>query len=150
MMTGVQLRRASDAVDAQLVGGRPNAMAEGKCGPVALFAPNHVVAYVVRAHCRRPRLFLFRTLEVDDRLAARVPGVHPHVRLLAQLSTMGRVELVRRFFRGLTSERDPADVPDAFYVRLGAALSGRSHAPDLVPALLQRIAMNDGEPSWTY
>ena len=40
---------------------------------------------------RRPRLFVFRTLTVDDRLAATLPGVRPPVKLLLELRTKGRI-----------------------------------------------------------
>jgi hypothetical protein len=94
-------------------------------GPVALFGPGELVAYRLRFR-RRARLFVFRTLDVDDRLAASVPGVRPRVRLLIHLRAAGRVRLAERLFGDLrTAGRNPSDLPDSFFLRVGAAVAGR-------------------------
>jgi hypothetical protein len=55
-----------------------------------------------------------------------VPGVRPHVQLLLQLRTAGRIRLVRSLFAYLTrTGRDPSALPDVFYIRVGAMLGGR-------------------------
>ena len=72
-------------------------MAAGVLGPIAVFGPDEVVGYLVRSSAGR-RLFVFRTLAVDDTWAARVPGVYPRVRLLVLVRTAMRVRAVTRLF----------------------------------------------------
>jgi hypothetical protein len=139
MNTAVQLRQpGSGTPRTELVYGKPHALVTGELGGVAVFSPDQVVAYRI-GYRRQTRLFVFRTLEVDDRLAARIPGVRPHVRLLFDVCTTGRARLVRALFAYLArTSRAPAALPDAFYVRIGAALGGRLPAHKILGLLLER------------
>jgi hypothetical protein len=138
MNTAVQLRQSGgDAFYGELVYGKPNALVTGKLGGVALFSPDQVVAYRI-GYRRKARLFVFRALEVDDRLAARLPGVSPRVRLLFDVHSSGRARLVRGLFAHLTRVHEPADLPDAFFVRIGILLGGRLPAHKILPTLLRR------------
>jgi hypothetical protein len=90
---------------------------------------------------RRARVFVFRTLAVDDRLAATVPGVSPRVRLLFEVRTRGRIRRARGLFEYLLRMgRDPSALPDDFYVRVGAVLNGRLPAHKVLGALLASSA----------
>jgi hypothetical protein len=138
MKTAVQLRTLAgdDQPRAELLFGPPCDVGEGRLGPVACFESGEVVAYQVRSR-RRRRLFVFRTLEVDDALAVAVPGVCPRVQLLMELRTAGRIRLVRSLFGYLTRTGwDPSALPDAFYTRVGAMLGGRLPGHKILPSLL--------------
>ena len=125
MNTAVQLRRTGAEVRSGLLYGTPRETVAGTLGPVALFSSGELVAYGIRHH-RRTRVFVFRTLDVDDRLAASLPGVCPRVRLLLEVRTAGRARLVRGLLAYLVRTRhDPCRLPDGFYVRVGVALAGR-------------------------
>ncbi len=140
MNTAVQVRlpSADEHPRALLVSGRPCGVSVGKLGPVAVFAPGEIVAYLLRSR-RRPRLFVFRTLTVDDRLAAAVPGVRPRVRLLFQLRAHGRIQRARALFAYLArTQRDPSALADDFYVRVGVALAGRLPAHKILLSLLRQ------------
>ena len=137
MRTVVQLR-SDAALTCELGLGAPDGFVEGARGPIAVFGPDQIVAYVVRAP-KSSVLALFRTLAVDDKLAASVPGVFPRVRLLALVRACGRVRVARRFFtyvlrRGL----DPSLLGDGFYVRLNSALGGRRAYQAQLRGLLRR------------
>ena len=142
MRTAVQLRlRTSDEERprTEVIGGTPCAVTEGALGPVVLFEPGQIVAYLLRRR-RRARIFVFRTLDVDDRLAATVPGVAPRVRLLMDLRTLGRIRRVRALFVYLLrSGRVPSALPDDFYVRVGAVLGGRLPAHKVLLGLLRSM-----------
>jgi hypothetical protein len=137
MNTLVQLRPVrDDSPGCGLLHGNPLEITRGSLGPVARFAPGEVVAYELR-HQGRPHLYVFRTLEVDDPLAAAVPGVRPRVRLLVDLGCAGRIRLARSLFSYLLkSRREPSDLPDGFYVRLSVALAGRWPAHTILVSLL--------------
>jgi len=138
MNTAVQVRHpAGDAHPrTELLSGTPRAVISTTRGPVALFGPGELVAYRIRYH-RRARVFVFRTLDVDDPLAASVPGVRPRVQLLLELGTRGRTRLVRGLFAYLAKQAlDPSSLPDAFYVRVGFALGGRLPAHEILVSLL--------------
>jgi hypothetical protein len=138
MKTAVQLRHPAGHVHprAELLSGTPSEVISTALGPVALFSPGEVVAYRIR-YRRRTRVFVFRTLDVDDPLAASLPGVRPHVELLLELGTCGRTRLVRGLFAYLTrTGRDPSALPDVFYRRVGAMLGGRLPAHKILPSLL--------------
>jgi hypothetical protein len=139
MKTAVQLRLRSgddDGPRSELVFGFPCATAAGAQGPVALFEPDALVAYLLRCK-RQGRLFVFRTLDVDDRLAAKVPGVRPRVQLLLELHTAGRIRRGRGLFGYLArTNRDPSVLSDAFYLRVGAVLGGRLPAHKILLSLL--------------
>jgi hypothetical protein len=140
--TAVQVRHPSAGRQprAELVWGRPYAVDAGTLGPVAVFRSGEIVAYLLRGR-RGPRLFVFRTLVVDDRLAAAVPGVRPRVRLLFQLRTPGRIRRARGLFAYLArTERDPSALVDDFYVRVGLALAGRLPAHKILISLLKQSA----------
>jgi hypothetical protein len=149
MNTAVQLRpiAARDLPRCELVYGTPQEFIAGDLGPVALFRSGELVAYLLRSR-RRARLFVFRTLVVDDRLAAALPGVRPRVELLLDTHSVGRSCLVRHMFAYLVkTSRDPAGLPDAFYVRVGVALAGRLPAHKILLSLLSRQP-SPAEP-WT-
>jgi hypothetical protein len=135
MNTAVQLRPAGDLLRSELLFGAPQRTVAGQLGPVALFCGGELVAYRIRHH-RRTRLFVFRTLAVDDGLATSLPGVHPRVRLLFDVRTVARVHIVRCLFSYLVkSRRDPL-VPDAVYLRLGVVLAGRLPKHKILLSLL--------------
>ncbi len=120
----------------ELLWGQPREVLAGPLGPILLFGPGEIVAYVLHSR-RRRHLYVFRSLDVDDPLAASVPGVRPRVQLLLDLVSAGRVRLVRGLFAYLTKTgRGPSDLPDAFYVRVNAALSGRLPGHKILVALL--------------
>src|ERR1019366_1641969 len=80
---------------------------------------------------------VFRTLTVDDRLAATIPGVRPRGQLLLQLHTPPRIRRARNLFAYLArTERDPSALADDFYVRVGFALAGRRPAHEILLSLL--------------
>jgi hypothetical protein len=138
MKTAVQLRALAgdERPRAELLFGTPCDVGEGTLGPVARFESGEVVAYQIRSR-RRRRLFVFRTLEVDDAFAVAVPGVRPRVKLLLELRTAGRIRLVRSLFAYLTRTcRDPSALPDSFYARVGAMLGGRLPGYKILPSLL--------------
>jgi hypothetical protein len=135
-LTAVQLRESQPACE--LVYGAPVGWAARPRGPVAFFGPGALVAYAIQSSARR-RLFLFRTLLVDDRLAACVPGVHPHVQLLLDVSSADRIGRVKRLFTFL--ERHgwcPTELSDAFYCRVGCVLGGRLRAHKTLVSLLRQ------------
>jgi hypothetical protein len=138
MKTAVQLRHPAgkDVPRSELLSGTPAAVVAGALGPIALFKPGELVAYRIR-YWRRTRVFVFRTLDVHDRLAASVPGVQPEVQLLLDLHSAGRARLVRGLFAYLARKhREPSGLPDAFYVRVGAALAGRLPPHKILLSLL--------------
>ena len=137
MNTAVQLRSgADDGPRSEILHGTPHRTVAGRLGPVALFASDALVAFRI-GHRRRTRLFVFRTLAVDDRLAASVPGVHPRVQLLFDVRSMGRARLVRGLFGYLArTGRDPCALPDDFYVRVGVVLAGRLPPHKILVSLL--------------
>jgi hypothetical protein len=137
MRTAVQLR-ADAAMSSEIVAGTPASVAQGRLGPIAIFEPDTIVAYLVRSPMGRS-LAVFRTLAVDDSLAARVPGVAPRVRLLVYVRTAGRVRALRRLLHLLGTRRiDPSALRDAFYVRVSVALGGRRTDQARLRALLRR------------
>jgi hypothetical protein len=138
MRTAVQLRlpAGEDLPRSELLCGAPCSIVAGTLGPVALFGSGELVAYRIR-HRRRTHVFVFRTLDVDDPLAASVPGVRPRVQLLLELRSAGRARLVRGLFAYLAKDcPDPARLPDAFYVRVGVVLAGRLPAHKILVSLL--------------
>ena len=138
MKTAVQLRTLAgdERPRAELLFGTPCDLREGTLGPVARFESGQVVAYQIRSR-RRRRLFVFRTLEVDDGFAVAVPGVRPHVQLLLELRTAGRIRIARSLFGYLLrTGRDPSALPDVFYTRVGAMLGGRLPRHKVLPSLL--------------
>jgi hypothetical protein len=140
MKTAVQLRRrgGKDKPKTELLCGMPSCIVTGRRGPVALFDSGRVVGYQIR-YRRQLRVFVFRTLEVDDRLAASVPGVQPRVQLLLQVCSPGRARLVREMFTYLATEAcDPSRLPDGLYLRVGAALGGRLPNHKILASLLAR------------
>jgi hypothetical protein len=140
MNTAVQVRPpAGDAHPrAELLSGIPSAVTSTARGRVALFGSGEIVAYLLRFR-RRPRLFVFRTLAVDDGLAASIPGARPRVQWLLQLRTPGRIGRARDFFAYLArTERDPSALADDFYVRVGVVLAGRLPAHKILVSLLSR------------
>ena len=138
MKTAVQLRTLAgdERPRAELLLRTPCDLGEGRLGPVARFESGEVVAYQIRSR-RRRRLFVFRTLEVDDALAVALPGVRPRVQLLMEVRTAGRMRLVRGLFAYLTRTGwDPSALPDTFYTRVGAMLGGRLPGHKILPSLL--------------
>jgi hypothetical protein len=145
MKTAVQLRQLSGdgQPKSDLICGVPSSVVTGVRGPVVLFDADQIVGYRIR-YQRRMRLFVFRTLEVDDRLAASVPGVKPHVQLLLEVATIGRARLVRGLFAYLAKHtEDPSGLPDDFYVRVAFVLGGRLPAHKILVSLLKQSASED-------
>ena len=139
MKTAVQLR-SGGAMQCELVCGEPGFIAAGARGPVALFAPDEVVAYLVCSR-ERPTLFVFRTLAVDDKWAASVPGVHPRVRLLVHVRSVTRVRAMRRLFGSLARRAlAPSALSDGFYVRISHAVGGRTDQARLRALLRRELA----------
>jgi hypothetical protein len=139
MKTAVQLRTLAgdERPRAELVFGTPYDLGEGTLGPVARFESGQVVAYQIRSR-RRRRVFVFRTLEIDDAFAVFVPGVRPRVQLLMELRTAGRIRLARSLFTYLArTGRDPSALPDSFYTRVGAMFGGRLPAHKVLLLLLR-------------
>jgi hypothetical protein len=138
MMTVVQLRTLAgpERPRAELLFGTPFDLKEGTLGPVARFESGELVAYQIRSR-RRRRLFVFRTLEVDDALAVVVPGVRPRVQLLMEFGTAGRIRLAKSLFAYLVRTRPPPSaMPDIFYLRVAAALGGRLPGHKILRSLL--------------
>jgi hypothetical protein len=139
MKTAVQLRTLAgdERPRAKLLFGAPCDLKEGTLGPVARFESGEIVAYQIRSR-RRRRLFVFRTLDVDDAFAVVVPGVRPRVQLLLELRTAGRIRLARSLFAYLLrTGRDPSALPDIFYLRVAAALGGRLPGNKVLGSLLR-------------
>ena len=136
MRTAVQLR-SDAAVRCELLCGEPASIASGTLGPIAIFEPHQIVAYLVRRGISRS-LFVFRTVAGADRLSESVPGVHPAVGLLVHVRSIGRVRALRRLLghiarRGIAASR----LSDGFFVRVSCALGGRTDQACL-RGLLQR------------
>ena len=130
MKTAVQVRHPAgdECPRAEILSGSPCAVLPAALGPAALFGPGAVVAYRIR-YRRRCRVFVFRTLAVDDPLAASVPGVRPRVQLLLELGSAGRARHVRGLFAYLARHgHDPSRLPDAFYLRFGTRSPGGCRA----------------------
>src|SRR5579884_3954478 len=147
MKTAVQLRTSAgdERPRAELLFGAPCELGDGKLGPIARFESGEVVAYQIRSR-RRRRLFVFRTLDVDDAFAVAVPGVRPRVQLLMELRTAGRIRLARSLFAYLVRMgRDPSALPDIFYTRVGAMLGGRLPGHKILQSLLSSYRPMRGE-----
>jgi hypothetical protein len=126
MKTAVQLHAAAKGSPrCELVYGRPLEVVAGPAGPIALFDSGEVVAHLLRSRWRR-HLYVFRTLEVDDRFAASVCGVRPRVRLLLHLRSRGHIRRARGLFAYLARHGpDPSELADAFYLRVSGPLGRR-------------------------
>jgi hypothetical protein len=126
MNTALQLPDGhGNTLRCELLWGEPFEVFAGPLGPILIFCPGAIVAYVLRSR-RRRRLYVFRTLAVHDPMAASVPGVRPRVQLLLDVVSASRVRLVRGLFAYFArTGRAPSDLPDGFYVRVGATLGGR-------------------------
>jgi len=143
-LTAVQLRQSAPA--RRLLYGRPADVCPSARGAVALFPPGTLVAYELRV-ARRGRLFVFRTLLVDDPLAASVPGVHRRVQLLFTLRARARIERLRHLFSRLEAMGwPPAVLPDAFFIRLGAWLEGRLPPHPILASMLRRAGNEGAQP----
>jgi len=144
--TAVQLLPShGESLLAELVYGLPDDTRAGRLGPVALFPSDSIVAYRFRSG-RRDRLYIFRTLAVDDSMAATIPGVRPRVRLLVHLRSAGRVRLARRLFAYLCKQSIPPErIPDDTYLRIGVALSGRLPRHKILVSLLPPQPRRDFE-----
>ncbi len=146
MKTAVQLRTLTgdERPRAELLFGTPCDLGEGTLGPIARFESGEVAAYQIRSR-RRRRLFVFRTLEVDDAFAVAVPGVRPRVQLLMELGTAGRIRLAKSLFAYLVRTGwAPSALPDIFYVRVAAALGGRLPPHKILVSLLKQYTSDAG------
>ncbi|MGA7123363.1 MAG: hypothetical protein WBY94_24890, partial [Polyangiaceae bacterium] len=122
-----------------LLQGSPLEILDGYFGPVGIFEAGTLVAYRLR-WLRRTRLFVFRTLSEIDGLAAAIPGVRPRVRLLLALRCPGRIRLAGVVFSHFAAVgRDPSSLPDAFYLRMGAAIGGRLPDPRALVSLAAAV-----------
>ena len=138
MNTVLQIReRHGDAARCELLWGEPLETLAGPGGPILVFGPGAIVAYVLHTRSRR-HVYVFRSLEVDDPLAASVPGVRPRVQLLLDSLSAGRVRLVRGLFAYLVrTGRAPSALPDDLYVRVSAVLSKRLPGRKILRSLLR-------------
>jgi hypothetical protein len=151
MKTAVQVRTLAggERPRAELLFGTPCDLGEGTLGPIARFESGQVVAYQIRSR-RRRRLFVFRTLEVDDAFAVAVPGVRPRVQLLMELGTAGRIRLAKSLFAFLVrTGREPSAMPDIFYVRVAAALGGRLPGHKILRSFLPSLRVERPRPEAT-
>jgi hypothetical protein len=146
MRTAVQLR--ADAVHCQLVATKPAAVESGPRGPVALFEPGEIVAYLIQSPSWR-RLFVFRTLAATDRLADEVPGVRPGVVLLLSVRTRMRIGVVKDLLEEVEGRNvSLSHLSEGFYVRLSSLLGGRSVSDgQRARALLARALLEREPPS---
>ncbi|MGH7297407.1 MAG: hypothetical protein ACRELB_20895 [Polyangiaceae bacterium] len=136
--------RSDGAVRCTLGCGEPRAVVPGVLGPVALFEPDELVSYVIRSPAGR-RLFVFRTLAVDDKWAASVPGVHPRVRLLVHARSAKRVWAMKRLFAYIAvRSMSPSDLSDGFYTRVSHLLGGRTDGAHLRALVRRELARREG------
>jgi hypothetical protein len=106
------------------------------------FHAERLVAY--RSQGQRACTFLFRTLPLGAAGGTRIAGVDKPVRLLLQTTTTRQSALLASLLRRLLrNRREPAALPDLFYLRLQGVLSRRSAREGAVLALL---ACHDNEP----
>jgi hypothetical protein len=146
MNTLVQLR-ATATLCCEVAHGERLATLDGDLGPIAVFGPERVVGYHVRT-ARSARLFVFRTLVVDDRLAASVPGVRPRVSLLIAVQSAGKVRRARALVRYLARQGGSAsDLSDSFYVRAGQVLAGHARWDSYLRVLVRRECMPEITPA---
>jgi hypothetical protein len=137
--TAVQLRTGG-GVECALLGVEPPEVVSGALGLVALFEADQIVGYVIRSRAGR-RLFVFRTLAVDDTWAASVPGVHPHVRLLVHVRSAKRVWAMKRLFAYVAARPlSPSQLSDGFYARVSHLLGGRTDGAHLRALVRQEMA----------
>jgi hypothetical protein len=134
MNTAVQLRPSGPG-RASLAYGTPREERRGRLGPIAIFGPGALVAYELKS-LRRTRLFVFRTLIADDRLAAAVPGVRPRVQLLLDVHSPGCVRLARVLLAHVRRHRLEDALSDGFFARAGVALRGRLPSHEVLLRLL--------------
>jgi hypothetical protein len=137
-LTAVQLREEPELL-CRLVHGRTVSTTAGAQGPIALFSPGQLVAYLVET-ARSTRLYVFRTLAATTADAAAVPGVHPPVDLLLETRTRGATAKARNLFAFVSNNGYEVDsISDPFWLRVAGVLGGRrpGRAPRL-PALLAR------------
>ena len=125
MRTAVQLR-STGTLRCELLHAEPAAVVSGALGPIVVVAPDRIVAYQIRTR-RGPSVFVFRTLTVDDAMAAWVPGVQPHVRLLVHVRSVLRARRVQRLLAYLVKRGpSPSLLSDGFYLRVSHMLGGRA------------------------
>ena len=137
MITAVQ-QRAEAQCSACVVLGEPDSVRPGQLGPISLFGPGSLVAYLVRAN-RRSRLFLFRTVSEPEQLLTKVPGVQAAVRLLLVAHTARRIYRARRLLREIEKQgATPQTQSDVFYLRAAATLSSRVPIEHVVATLLRQ------------
>jgi hypothetical protein len=141
MLTAVQLRD-DRVLLCQLVHGTPANTKAGEHGPIALFSPGQLVAYLVESHLST-RLYVFRTMLTGHHSdGAVVPGVQPAVDLLLETRTRRSTARARNLFAFFSKNRyEVQTISDAFWLRVAGILAGRrpGRAPRL-PALLEREA----------
>ncbi len=134
MRTAIQLRFARPR--SSLLFGPPEGLVTALRGEVATFREARIVAYLVRP-VGAQRLFVFRTLAREEPGSARVPGVWPKVRLLAEFKRAGRVDRMERLFAYLAKHGwDPSLLSDAFWLRVGQVLGGRLPRQKVLHSLL--------------
>ena len=137
MKTAVQLRfEAHEEVRCELLYGEVDQIVSGLRGPIALFRSGEVVAYLLR-WAGGPHLYVFRTLPRDRVGETMVPGVRPHVRLLAELRSVGRIVRMRALFAYLEKRGiSPSSLDDDFYTRVHGLLAGRLPKHKVLRSLL--------------
>lgn len=121
----------------------------GNLGPITLFDANRIVAYQIASR-QRTSVFVFRTLSVDDRMAASVPGVYPRVRLLIHALGAGAASQVTRLFAHIVKRGcDASSLPDVFYHRVSHAVSRRRPTQAPLRALL-RAELGEAAPQPSF
>ncbi len=124
MRTAVQLRD-TEHLTCQLIHGTPAATIAGGLGPIAIFEPDQLVAYLIDTVVGA-RVFIFRTLATRDPAAPTVPGVFPSVSLLVATRSRGRAAHLRNLFLYFEKVKlDPASLSDEFYLRVAGVLGGK-------------------------
>lgn len=108
-------------------------------GAIAIIPAGEIAVYTVRT--TRLRSYLFRTLERDEPLTARIPGLSAPVRLLLQVAGDRR----HRILGALVAEllrlgHCPTALPDLLFLRLGGVVAGRSPDIGVVRSLLKVTA----------
>lgn len=125
MFTAAQLLSGSEPTS-RLLHGEPVEISQGVRGPIAIFPPGRLVAYLLERP-RHVRLFLFRTCLDRATHLSEIPGVHPAVNLLLVARRRPTVKKVSKVFGLLTKHSGDIDeLSDRFWLRVAGVISRRS------------------------
>jgi hypothetical protein len=134
-LTALQLRESPPS--GQLLFGRPTRTVPGNRGPIALFEPGAVFAYLFDASYRRS-LYVVRAPRGLEPSLARVPGTHPRVVVLLELHSRTAIRKACRLVDLLRAgERDPSHLSDGSWARLAAVFAARRPSRALLTCLRQ-------------